>query len=44
MSNLKAAAGLGPADNVIFDWTGNVYNPFTMELIGSLTQGGGRVP
>jgi RHS repeat-associated protein len=26
--------------NVVFDWTGNVYNPFTGENLGSLTQGG----
>ena len=27
--------------DVLFDKTGNVYNPETKELIGSLTEGGG---
>jgi hypothetical protein len=32
----------GPADNVIFDMTGNVYDPVTKEWLGSLTQGGAK--
>lgn len=44
LHDIKAAAGFGAADNVIFDYTGNVYNPITGELIGSLTQGGSRLP
>jgi hypothetical protein len=37
---LKKAVGRGPADNVLFDLTGNVYDPVTRRWIGSLTQGG----
>ena len=29
-------------ENVVLDWTGNVYNPYTGDLIGSLTQGGAK--
>ncbi len=36
---IKEAAGLGPADNAIIGRTGDVYNPYTGEKIGSLTQG-----
>jgi len=32
------AAGRGPADNVLFDLTGGVYDPKTLEWIGSLTE------
>jgi len=37
---LKAHFGYGGADNVVFDRTGNVYDPVTLEWLGSLTQGG----
>jgi hypothetical protein len=37
---LKEAAGRGPADNVVFDLTGNVYDPDTLLGLGSLTEGG----
>jgi RHS repeat-associated protein len=37
---IKSANGLGGADNVVFDFTGNVWNPRTGEYLGSLTQGG----
>jgi len=40
---IKEAAGRGPSDNVLFDLTGNVYNPATREWLGSLTQGGAKV-
>ncbi|MCK5940959.1 MAG: hypothetical protein KAI24_03225 [Planctomycetes bacterium] len=43
LHDIKAAAGRGGADNVIFDFTGNVFSPQTGELLGSLTQGGARV-
>lgn len=36
---IKAAAGRGPADNVLFDLTGNIYDPVTREWLGTLTQG-----
>lgn len=39
---IKRAAGRGPADNVVFDITGNVYDPATMERLGGLTEGGRR--
>jgi len=37
---IKQAAGRGPADNVIFDLSGGVYDPVTREWLGSLTEGG----
>lgn len=37
---IKQAVGLGPADNVLFDRTGGVFDPRTRELLGSLTQKG----
>jgi hypothetical protein len=30
----------GPADNVLFDLSGGVYDPETLESLGSLTEGG----
>jgi len=39
---IKKASGRGPADNVLFDRTGGVYDPVTRGWLGSLTQGGGR--
>ncbi|KZM74615.1 hypothetical protein AWN90_21265 [Nocardia terpenica] len=36
---IKAAHGRGGADNVLFDMSGNVYDPATREWLGSLTQG-----
>lgn len=38
---LKDALGLGGADNLLFDLTGNVFDPLTGEWLGSLTEGGG---
>ena len=40
LHQIKRAAGLGGADSVTFDLTGNVYDQFGV-WIGSLTQGGG---
>lgn len=37
---IKASAGLGAADNVVFDYGGNVYHPTTGEWLGGLTEGG----
>jgi RHS repeat-associated protein len=42
LHDIKAASGRGPADNVLFDLTGGVYDPVTRRLLGHLTQGGGR--
>jgi hypothetical protein len=39
---IKDQNGLGAADNVIFDMTGNVYHPVTGENLGTLTMGGAR--
>ena len=41
LHDLKAAHGRGADDNVLFDLTGNVYDPDTREWLGSLTAGGG---
>ncbi len=43
---IKRANGLGGSDNVVFDLTGNVWDPRTGDYLGSLTQGGagGYVP
>jgi len=35
---IKSNAHRGPADNVIFDMTGNVFDPATNEWLGSLTR------
>jgi len=40
LHNIKASAGLGPADNVLIDRTGGVWNHITREYLGSLTEGG----
>ena len=37
---LKRQAGLGPADDAIIGRTGDVYNPYTGERLGSLTDPG----
>ena len=41
LHEIKEAAGLGPADNVLFDRTGNVFDRVSGDLLGSLTEGGG---
>ena len=41
LHQLKADLGRGPADNLLFDLTGNVFDPDTREWLGSLTSGGG---
>ena len=42
LHEIKENTGRGGADNVLFDMSGNVYNPDTREWIGSLTAGGGN--
>jgi hypothetical protein len=44
LHEIKKAAGRGPADDVLFDLTGNVYDPDTRQWLGSLTQGGAHRP
>jgi len=45
LHQIKHAAGLGPAENVVFDLSGGVYDPYTLEFLGSLTEGGaGPIP
>jgi RHS repeat-associated protein len=39
LHQIKQSAGLGAADNVVIGRTGDVYNPYTGERIGSLTEG-----
>ena len=38
LHEVKRSSGRGPNDNVIFDMTGNVYDPDTREWLGSLTR------
>ena len=40
LHDIKKNSGRGPNDNVFFDYTGNVYDPATLEWLGSLTEGG----
>jgi hypothetical protein len=39
---IKKRLGYAPNDNVILDFTGNVYDPHTLDWIGSLTEGGAK--
>jgi hypothetical protein len=39
---IKQKEGYHAADNVIFDYTGNLFDPATREWIGSLTEGGAK--
>jgi hypothetical protein len=39
---IKRISGRAAMDNVIFDLTGNVYDPLTLEWLGSLTEGGSQ--
>lgn len=38
LHKIKAAAGRGGADNVLFDFSGGVYDPRTRDCIGNLTK------
>ncbi|HXG10510.1 MAG TPA: hypothetical protein VNK04_12180 [Gemmataceae bacterium] len=40
LHELKQREGRGPADDLLFDLTGNVYDPETREWLGCLTEGG----
>lgn len=40
LHQLKEREGRNPADRLLFDLTGNVYDPETREWLGSLTEGG----
>jgi hypothetical protein len=40
LHDIKKKSGRKPNDNVVFDLTGNVYDPKTLEWIGRLTAGG----
>jgi hypothetical protein len=40
LHQIKYRLGYGAADNVIFGYTGCIYDPITFEWIGSLTEGG----
>jgi hypothetical protein len=39
---IKKKSGRGAGDNVIFDLTGNVFDPDTLEWLGSMTEGGSK--
>jgi hypothetical protein len=39
---IKEKLGYKADDNVIFDFTGNVFDPRTLELLGSMTEGGAK--
>jgi len=40
LHQLEDRLGLAPAAELLFDLTGNVYDPTTREWLGSLTEGG----
>ena len=40
LHELKDREGRAPDDDLLFDLTGNVYDPDTREWLGSLTEGG----
>ena len=42
LHEIKAATGRGGADNVLFDLSGGVYDPKTLNWLGSLTEGGAK--
>ncbi|RAL20363.1 hypothetical protein DL240_17430 [Lujinxingia litoralis] len=42
LHKIKNSDGFNGDDNVVFDLTGNVFNPSTGELMGTLTAGGAR--
>lgn len=43
LHDMKSKNGLPNDVDLIFDMTGNVYSPTTLELLGSLTQGGAKL-
>ncbi len=40
LHEIKQRAGRAPDDDVLFDLTGNVFDPSTRAKLGSLTEGG----
>lgn len=42
LHELKQKLGYAADDNIVFDRTGNAYDPVTLEWIGSLTAGGAK--
>jgi len=42
LHDIKSKNGLPNDTDLIFDMTGNVYSPTTLELLGSMTQGGAK--
>jgi hypothetical protein len=42
LHEIKAAWGYGAADNLVVDFTGNVFDPKTGQYLGSLTRGGAK--
>jgi len=42
LHEIKCRAGYGGDDNVVLDFTGNVYDPGSLRWIGSLTEGGAK--
>ena len=42
LHEIKEALGYAPDDDLLFDMTGNIFDPKTREWIGSMTEGGGR--
>ena len=41
LHRIKQQCGSGAADNLVFGRTGDLYDPVTLEWVGSLTLGGG---
>jgi hypothetical protein len=44
LHDIKGHFGYGPNDDLLFDLTGNVYDPIRGEWLGSLTEGGAQPP
>jgi hypothetical protein len=42
LHEIKADAAYAADADLLFDMTGNVYDPDTLEWVGSLTMGGGK--
>jgi hypothetical protein len=42
LHDIKSKLGYSANTNLVFDFTGNVYDPDTLEWVGSLTEGGAK--
>lgn len=42
LHEIKSKLGYTADTNLVFDFTGNVYDPGTLEWVGSLTEGGAK--